>query len=54
MTVNFPQKNVFHVCSVCKKHFHWNDDSFWFGTLDEVEFKVCSTECKEKCKVDKK
>ncbi len=42
-------------CHVCNKLFNWNDNSFWYGSLNQLEFNkgnhilhFCSSDCKEK------
>jgi len=44
-------------CNQCKKLFNWSDNSFWYGSLKQLEFNqgnnilhFCSKECKEKHK----
>lgn len=42
------QEKRIHRCSICKKESHWDVQWSWYGTIDEVEAKVCSEECKLK------
>lgn len=45
-----------HVCSICGCEFFWNDDSHWYGVLENrfsestILEKCCSTNCKSKSK----
>lgn len=41
-----------HVCTICDKEFYWNENSRWYGILEndkgyvEVIEKTCSIECR--------
>lgn len=36
-----------HVCSNCMSAFEWNEKSWWYGSIENVEWKACSDECKK-------
>ena len=48
------QAKKVYECSQCKKLFNWDNNSFWYGSLAQLEFNkgnhilhFCSKECKE-------
>ena len=48
-------------CNECGNLFNWNNNSYWYGSLKQLEFNkgnnilhFCSEECKEKHKQNAK
>lgn len=45
-----------HKCTICKELFYWNDESRWYGVLEDefgnekVIEKICSSDCLDKSK----
>ena len=52
---NLNESKKVYECSECNKLFNWNNNYYWYGSFNQLEFNqgnhilhFCSDECKEK------
>ncbi len=44
---NLEDSRTVHKCDVCGRYGTWECGWRWYGTVEEVEYKICSDKCQK-------